>query len=204
MPLRRPARPTTALPTALAALLVAALLAGCSSTPSTGDKGYVDGSGGLTVLDPGARTQPPGTVSGETLEGKQVSLDDYRGQVVVLNVWGSWCPPCRKEAPLLADAARELARDDVVFLGINTRDSSQAQGLAYQRRFDVPYPSIYDPSGRNLLKLRGTLTPNSIPSTVVIDQEGRVAARLLGDVESRSTLVGIVEDVRTGAAGESS
>ena len=204
MPLRRPARPTSALLTALAALLVASLLAGCSSTPSTGDKGYVDGSGGLTVLDPGGRTPPPGTVSGETLEGEQVSLDDYRGQVVVLNVWGSWCPPCRKEAPLLADAARELARDDVVFLGINTRDSSQAQGLAYQRRFDVPYPSIYDPSGRNLLKLRGTLTPNSIPSTVVIDQQGRVAARLLGDVESRSTLVGIVEDVRDGSAGESS
>ncbi|SDS63197.1 Thiol-disulfide isomerase or thioredoxin [Nocardioides scoriae] len=204
MPLRRPARPTSVLLTALAALLVASLLAGCSSTPSTGDKGYVDGSGGLTVLDPGGRTPPPGTVSGETLEGEQVSLDDYRGQVVVLNVWGSWCPPCRKEAPLLADAARELARDDVVFLGINTRDSSQAQGLAYQRRFDVPYPSIYDPSGRNLLKLRGTLTPNSIPSTVVIDQQGRVAARLLGDVESRSTLVGIVEDVRDGSAGESS
>ena len=200
-----PARPLTRRTTsALAAALAVAVLAGCSSTPATGDKGYVDGSGGLTVLDPGGRTQPPGVVSGETLEGEKVSLDDYRGKVVVLNVWGSWCPPCRKEAPLLADAARDLAKDDVVFLGINTRDSSQAQGLAFQRRFDVPYPSIYDPSGSNLLKLRGTLTPNSIPSTVVIDQQGRVAARLLGDVESKRTLVGVVEDVRDGRAGEAS
>lgn len=179
----------------LAGLLSLALLAGCGSgVEGTGDAGYTRGDGAITVL-PVADREEPGAVAGETLEGEKVSLASYGGQVVVLNVWGSWCPPCRKEAPFLAEAARELEDDGVVFLGINTRDNSRDNALAFQRAQDLPYTSIYDPDGRTLLAFRGTLPPNSIPSTVVIDREGRVAASVIGEVSSANTLLDIVEDV---------
>jgi thiol-disulfide isomerase/thioredoxin len=181
----------------LTVLLVGAVTSACGSDADTGDKGYVDGTGIITRLEPGERKEP-GEVSGETLDGTKVSLDDYAGKVVVLNVWGSWCPPCRKEAPTLAEAARELAKDDVVFLGVNTKDSSRDLGLAFERRYDVPYDSLFDPSGRSLLAFYGTLSPSAIPSTVVIDREGRVAASILGEVPSRRTLVDLVQDVAGG------
>jgi thiol-disulfide isomerase/thioredoxin len=182
-------------------LTAAALLAGtalsasaCSKVGSTGDKGYIDGDGVITVLPVGDRKKP-GEVSGETLQGDQLSLASYAGKVIVVNVWGAWCPPCRAEADELAAAARELAPQGVVFVGINSRDSSRDNALAFERTYDVPYPSIYDPGGRNLLAFRRTLTPNSIPSTVIIDRQGRVAASILGGVTSKTTLVDLVEDV---------
>ncbi|MGY2873056.1 thiol-disulfide isomerase/thioredoxin [Marmoricola sp. URHA0025 HA25] len=182
-------------------LLVPALLAavvasvsGCSNVGGTGDKGYIDGEGVITVL-PVAKRKTPGEVSGETLDGQQLSLSSYAGKVVVVNVWGAWCPPCRAEADDLAAAAKELAPKGVVFLGINSRDSSKENARAFERTYDVPYPSIYDPSGRNLLAFHGTLSPNAIPSTVVIDQDGRVAASVLGEVTSKTTLVDLVDEV---------
>ena len=86
--------------------------------------------------------------------------------------------------------------DDVVFVGVNTKDSSPDQGLAFERRYDVPYPSLFDPSGRTLLAFHGTLNPSAIPSTVVLDQQGRVAASILGEVPSQQTLVDLVRDVQ--------
>jgi thiol-disulfide isomerase/thioredoxin len=112
-------------------------------------------------------------------------------------VWGSWCAPCRAEAPMLAAAARDLSSKDVAFLGIDSRDPSESAARAFVRRFDVPYPSIYDQKGSTLLAFRGTLAPNSIPSTVVIDRQGRVAASVLGQI-SRTTLYDLVDD----AAGQ--
>lgn len=181
--------------TAMLLLVLGIVLSACGSAPTTGDKGYVDGRGIITRL-PASDRALPGRVAGKTLEGRQLSLNDYRGQVVVLNVWGSWCPPCRKEAPLLREAALELGKDDVAFVGINTRDASQDQGLAFQRRYRVPYPSLFDPTGRTLLAFAGTLNPSAIPSTVVIDERGRVAASILGEIPSRRTLIAIVEDVK--------
>jgi thiol-disulfide isomerase/thioredoxin len=181
-----------ALLTAL--VLLGGFVGGCSNVAGTGDKGYVDGQGVITVL-PVAKRKVPGEVSGETLDGKQVSLASYAGKVVVVNVWGAWCPPCRAEADDLEAAAKELTPQGVVFLGINSRDSSKDNARAFERTYDVPYPSIYDPSGRNLLAFRGTLSPNAIPSTVIIDKDGRVAASVLGEVTSKTTLVDLVEDV---------
>ncbi|MCW2867892.1 MAG: TlpA family protein disulfide reductase [Marmoricola sp.] len=200
-------RPLLRVLPCLALLAGGAGLAGCGSSPSTGDKGYVDDAGIVTRLPVGER-RTPGPVTGTTLEGKRISLSAYAGKVVVLNVWGSWCPPCRKEAPQLAAAAKQLTGSgggsdtsdpsdpsDVVFLGIDTKDASPQQGLAYQRRYDVPYPSLYDPSGRNLLAFAGTLNPSAIPSTVVLDRRGRVAASVLGGLPSTQTLVDVVQDV---------
>jgi thiol-disulfide isomerase/thioredoxin len=182
----------------LAALLVGAVVSGCDKA-DTGDKGYIDGTGIITRLAVDERKKP-GEVSGETLSGKKLDLSSYAGKVIVLNVWGSWCPPCRKEAPTLVAASKELAQDDVVFVGVNSKDSSPDMGKAYERRFEVPYDSLFDPSGRTLLAFHGTLTPTSIPSTVILDKQGRVAASILGEVPGKETLVDLVRDVENGSA----
>lgn len=182
----------------LAALVSSGVLAACTNAVgSSGETGYVSGKGVITTLAVGDR-EKPGEVAGETLDGEQISLTDYAGKIVVVNVWGSWCAPCRSEAPDLVEAAEELADQNVAFLGIDSRDPSKAAARAFQRRFEVPYPSIYDQGGKTLLAFRGTLTPNSIPSTVIIDEKGRVAASVLGEL-SKSTLLGLVEDVQRGS-----
>ena len=198
-----PARRRTRLAAALSALVLAGLVAGCSDdVGSSGEQGFVSGKGIITTL-PAAQREAPGEVSGTTIDGEPLSLDDYKGQVVVVNVWGSWCGPCRAEAPMLADAARDLAAKDVAFLGIDSRDPSEAQARAFVRNFDIPYPSIYDQQGRTLLAFRGTLNPNAIPSTVIIDREGRVAASVLGEI-TRTTLYDLVEDVLADDQGAAS
>ena len=201
-PRGRVARALTAL--ALALPLVA--LAGCSrgDVGGSGSQGYVAGKGVITSLASGQRREP-GEVTGTTLEGRHVSLSDYRGKVVVVNVWGSWCPPCRAEAPMLGDAARSLRHRGVVFLGIDSRNPERAGPRAFVRHYRLPYDSIYDPDGRTLLAFHDTLAPNSIPSTVVIDRRGRVAASVIGEI-SRTTLddlVGEVLDDGSGSRGHS-
>jgi thiol-disulfide isomerase/thioredoxin len=189
----------TSLRAVLLALGLACLLAlaGCSNdVGSSGNQGYVAGKGIITSVKAADRKQP-GAVSGRTLDGEQVSLADFRGKIVVVNVWGSWCGPCRAEAPMLAQASRELARKGVVFLGIDSRDPSKDAAKAFVRRFDIPYPSLYDQQGATLLAFQGTLTPNAVPSTVVVDTRGRVAGSVLGNL-SRTTLDDLVEDARSG------
>lgn len=163
----------------------------------------MSGDGIITTL-PAAERSAPGEVSGQTIDGEPLALSDFEGQVVVVNVWGSWCAPCRAEAPMLAEAARDLAKQDVAFLGIDSRDPSKSAARAFVRRFDIPYPSIYDQQGRTLLAFRGTLTPNSIPSTVIIDEEGRVAASVLGEI-SKTTLYDLVDEASAdpGSSGAS-
>ena len=179
------------------ALPSALVLAGCSNdVGSSGNQGYVAGKGIITSVKAADRKQP-GEVAGRTLDGKQVSLADFRGKVVVVNVWGSWCGPCRAEAPMLAQASRDLAKKGVVFLGIDSRDPSKDAAKAFVRRFDVPYPSLYDQQGSTLLAFRGTLTPNSVPSTVVVDPQGRVAGSVLGSL-TRTTLDDLVDDASSG------
>ena len=103
---------------------------------------------------------------------------------------------------MLADAARDLRQKGVVFLGINSRNPEQAGPQAFERRYDIPYDSIYDPDGQTLLAFHGTLAPNSIPSTVVIDKQGRVAASVIGKV-TRTTIEDLVEDVLADGSGGS-
>ncbi|MDP1876431.1 MAG: TlpA disulfide reductase family protein, partial [Actinomycetota bacterium] len=118
-------------------------------------------------------------------------LADQLGNVVVLNVWASWCAPCRAEAPTLAALDAELRPRGVRLVGLDTRDSD-ASARGFVERFGIAYPNVVDRDGRLQLLFAGTLPPQAIPSTVVIDREGRVAARLLGKA-SESSLRGVIE-----------
>jgi thiol-disulfide isomerase/thioredoxin len=179
---------------AAAGLLAAALSACTGSSLDTDGKGYVSGDGTVTVVDSADREPPGAEVAGETLAGDPLALSDLRGKVVVMPVWGSWCAPCRAEAPALAEAARDLADEGVVFLGINTRDVVRDNARSFTQRFRLPYESLYDPDGKLLLAFHGTLSPSTIPAFVVLDDQGRIAGRILGEA-STATLYGVVEDV---------
>jgi thiol-disulfide isomerase/thioredoxin len=153
----------------------------------------VTGDGRVTQLAPDERDQPV-TLSGDDLDGKTLDLEQFRGTPVVMVVWGSWCAPCRAEAPAVVAAAEEL-EGEAQFVGINIRDASPEQAKSFVRTFDVPYPSYFSPDGKAMLALSGTLTPNSIPSFVVLDREGRVAASIIGELPSTTTLVEVTRDV---------
>ena len=175
--------------------MLACLLAlvGCSGLSGTGAKGYISGEGvpvEVEAVDRGA----PVELTGDDLDGNPIDLADLRGKPVVLNVWASWCPPCRVEQPDLNEAAAQLG-DEATFVGLNIRDASEDNAAAYVRNLDVPYPSIYSADGSALLPFAGTLTPRSIPSTVVLDAEGRVAASVNGRIPTTRTLLSLVDEV---------
>jgi thiol-disulfide isomerase/thioredoxin len=197
--LHRSRGPRAAALAVVAAALIATAMAGCSSAPGQpAGTSFVAGDGVITEVPPGRR-QAPVAVSGETLEGTRLDLATLRGKPVVVNVWGSWCAPCRTEAPVLEAAKRKLTPAHASFVGIDTRDDDAAQALAFQRRYEISYPSLVD-DGALLLALRGAVPPSSIPSTLVLDDQGRIAARISGPVPSVTTLVDLVTDV---AAGQS-
>lgn len=177
--------------TVFAALAVSLLTACGSSNGSQGvDSGFVAGDGSLIVLAADQRVAAP-QLTGATLDGEPFSLADHLGEVVVMNVWASWCAPCRAEAPMLARMAAELGPKGVQFVGLDTRDSdTSARGFV--EAFGITYPNLIDRDGRLQLLFSDTLPPQAIPSTLVIDRQGRVAARALG-VVSESSLRGIVE-----------
>lgn len=170
----------------------ALVVAGCSESRPESEGGFVGGDGSITLVAPDQR-QPAPKITGELLGGGTFDSADQLGKVVVYNVWGSWCEPCRKEAPALVAAAKATT-DAAVFMGINIRDPNPAQSLAFVRAFEVPYDSIFDPDGRVLLDFGKHLPPNAIPSTLIVDKEGRVAARVLGEV-TEATIRGLVEEV---------
>lgn len=181
----------------LGVLAAALLLAGCSrgSAAAVPNQGYISGDGTVTQLAPAQRKDPV-VFSGTTLTGMPLDVRDLRGDVVVVNVWASWCPPCIAEADDLQEVHQQTAAQGVRFVGITT-DTDVAAARAHERRFHVTYPSIRSDGGRVLLQLRGSLPPTATPSTLVLDREGRVAARVLGRV-SASTLAGLVDDVLQG------
>ncbi|GES32991.1 TlpA disulfide reductase family protein [Streptomyces angustmyceticus] len=141
---------------------------------------FVQGKNGVATVKKDDR-QPVPELSGETIDGKKLDIADFKGKVVVLNVWGSWCGPCIAEAPNFAKVANETKGKGVQFVGINTRDSEKSQAAAFEEEHKVPYPSLFDPTGRLMLRFpKGSLNPQSIPSTLAIDRHGRIAARSIG------------------------
>ncbi|WP_427921865.1 TlpA family protein disulfide reductase [Streptomyces sp. cg40] len=166
-----------------AGVAVAALvLSACSSGGTSGGSGntnFITGSDGIATVKKGDRQAAP-DLSGKTIDGKTIDTADYKGKVLVVNVWGSWCSPCRAEADNLVQVAKATADKGVQFVGLNTRDTSTEPAVAFEKKYAVPYPSLYDPTGKLMLRFKkGTLNPQAIPSTIVIDRDGKIAARAL-------------------------
>ena len=168
----------------LAAAAAVVLLSGCSGTQqavASGQEFEFVAPGGRTFItyDPPESRGAVTGIAGDSLlrPGETVGLDDYAGQVVVLNLWGSWCGPCREEVPDLQFVADQTG---AAVLGIDLRDDRQA-ATDFLRDRGVRYDSIYDPPGRSLLPLKG-YPRATVPSTIVLDKEHRVAAVFLRDL----------------------
>ncbi len=196
---RKPWIRVLAAPTAC--VFAAVLVGGCTSSGSSNDplgdgQGFVTSEGTASRVPIQERVSAP-DISGATLDGGEMTLSQFDGQVIVVNVWASWCGPCRAEAQALREVANETERDGVQFVGLNTRDNDAA-AQAYERGFDIQYPSWVDRDGQLQLAFRDSLPPSEIPSTVVIDREGRVAARVLGPTSysQLKELVAYVSDER--------
>jgi peroxiredoxin len=191
--------------TAVALIAVAAslTLAGCTSNDSlansynsTGDTGnYVSADGAtktIAAADRGAAV----TWSGTTDAGTKVSSADYSGKVVVLNFWYASCPPCRLEAKDLEKLNQKYSTEGVVFLGVNVSDTGPT-ALSFEQSHGVTYPSILDADqGAVKLAFTGKVAPNAVPTTLIIDGKGRVAARFSGLITSPSLVGQIIESTR--------
>jgi len=155
---------------ALAILLAAGLASGCGrDTPAIP---------GVEAIDAAERVQMP-AIRGTTLDGQDLDLADLAGSVVVLNNWASWCAPCRDETPVLVALASTSDPHDVAVIGMNVSDHHDA--AAFAKEFKMPYPSIEDKDGTILATIPG-VPPSALPSTIILDRSGRVAARIIGKV----------------------
>ena len=151
------------------------------------------GETGLTLY-PGAKGIKAPSIRGATVDGEVLELADLRGRVVVLHVWGSWCAPGRAEAPDLAQVAKQTRRAGVRFVGIDVRDNPAA-ARAFARRYAITYPSWDDPDGSVLAQFVGIIPVSAVPSTMILDVQGVIRARVIGRVGS-ITLRGLIEDAR--------
>jgi thiol-disulfide isomerase/thioredoxin len=173
-------------------VLTASCAAANGSSTSDTNQRYVAGTGKVETVSPQDRKPAP-VVSGEALDGRKLTTASYRGKVVVLNFWASWCPPCRAEAPALQRIWQQTRAEGVQFVGINFKDN-RTNAKLFERQFKVTYPSIYDPPGETALAFRGQLPPAAVPSTIVIDRRGRIAARIIGQT-NYTTLLPVVRQV---------
>lgn len=179
----------------LAAVLIAIVLtlAACAPGDAAESPGYVSGDGTVTIL--GGEGEPV-ELTGTSFEDEPVDVADFRGQVVLINTWYASCPPCRAEAPDLAEID---ARDDVQIVGVNGRDDAPT-ALAFDRTFGIAYPSIDDSDGAATAALQGIVAMNAVPTTLVLDPEGRLYARIIGTADP-STLRSLIAEA--GGAGPS-
>jgi thiol-disulfide isomerase/thioredoxin len=166
----------------LAALAVA--VAGCSGHDAVkqdvaGTNGYVNGSLALDYVKASSR-HTASTVRGTLLDGSRFDLSDWRGKVVVVNFWGSWCAECRDEAQALQQVYSDDKSKGVEFVGVDIRDDVPS-ARDYQRKYGVTYPSLNDPDNLLALRFRG-VPPNATPTTIVLDRSGRIAARQSGSI----------------------
>lgn len=191
-------RTTRRLAGALTAAALALGAAACSDPNSVAeqakanpDAGYVAGDGSIVAVTPEDRKEPV-TLSGETLDGGTLALEDLRGKVVVVNLWASWCGPCEAEAPHLVALAEKYEGEPVELVGIDYREPSKETGAAQAKAWGFTWPSIFDKTGTSAIEMQGVLA--SQPSTAILDTEGRIAASVQG-ATTEATLAGLVDDV---------
>jgi thiol-disulfide isomerase/thioredoxin len=192
------------LPTLAVAGVLLLALAGCTADPLA--QQYEDGSGSGYVSGDGANLElpvdergEPVEFSGEDTEGNPISSEDLRGEVYVVNFWYASCPPCRVEAPILKTLSDEYT--DVAFLGVNTKDAA-AFASTFETTFGIDYPSILDADSAQVqLAFAGSVAPNAVPTTLVVDREGRVAARISGLIRDESILAAMIDRVVAEQAG---
>ncbi|MEO6114814.1 MAG: TlpA disulfide reductase family protein [Pseudolysinimonas sp.] len=185
---------------AMIALAASLVLAGCTSNDSLansynssdGTPNYVSPDGVTKTIAPADRGSSV-TWAGKTDVGTKVSSADYSGKVVVLNFWYADCPPCRLEAPDLEKLNQKYSSQGVVFLGVNTSNSA-ATAISFEKSHGVTYPSILDAvSGSVTVAFTGKISPTAVPTTLIIDAKGRVAARFSGLITSPSLVGTVIE-----------
>jgi peroxiredoxin len=187
----------------LAALVLSVLavsLSGCANDPlaeqyrSGSDKNYVAANGTITEIAPRDRGSAV-RFAGKLEDGTPISSSEYTGQVLVLNFWYAGCAPCRAEAPDLEKSNQKFTTQGVKFLGVNVRDQA-ATALAFSRAYAISYPSVLDADdGALQLAFSGTIAPNAVPTTLVVDRQGRVSARILGRIPDASVLNALITTV---------
>jgi peroxiredoxin len=185
----------------LVALMILLLVTatGCAADPLAeqyregSNKGYVAGDGTVTEW-PSADRGDPVVFDGTLENGDVIQSSDLAGQVVVVNFWYAACAPCRAEAPDLESLHQQFKNDGATFLGVNVRDQPET-ALAFAETYGVTYPSIIDLDKRTGLSFAGLFAPNAVPTTLVLDASGRVAARIVGRVSEPSILETLIEDL---------
>ena len=176
--LKRPRRKAVVLTATACAGVLAVVLAVTAFSGGGDGVTYVDGNTNAVLYGSGHRSVAP-AFSGTTLTGTQLSSSAYRGKVVVVNFWGSWCVPCRSEAATLAVVAEQYRSKGVSFVGIDVRDNTSS-AVAFTTSHDVSYPSISDPGSTITLDFSTVVPLSSTPTTVVIDKTGHVAGAVFG------------------------
>lgn len=188
----------------LAAVLILPLLtlgvAGCTNDGlaqqyrNGSSKNYVAGDGTITEISVENRAKPV-HFSVKSEDGGPVNSDMYVGKVLVVNFWYAGCAPCRAEAPDLEKVYTSFVTQGVQFLGVNVRDQADA-ARSFANEYGVTYPSVLDANdGAMQLAFSGTVAPNAVPTTLVLDTHGRVAARILGRIPDASTLAALITTV---------
>lgn len=180
---------------------VAASLAACASDPladqyrAGSGKNYIAGDGSITEILAENRGAPI-VFSGTTTDEQPLSSADLLGRVVVVNFWYAGCAPCRAEAPDLQSVyqAETDAGAPVAFLGVNVRDQA-ATANAFNKTFGITYPTMTDLQGSIQLAFASNVPPNAVPTTLILDAQGRVAARVLGALADRSILASLLDTV---------
>ncbi|WP_299303691.1 TlpA disulfide reductase family protein [uncultured Brachybacterium sp.] len=201
---RSAARPSPSRRTVLqlgwSLLVLAPVLAACSNSSdvaSEANAGYVSGDGVVVEIPPEGRADPL-AIQGTTYDGDDFDSTALRGAPLVLNIWYASCPPCRLEAPALKAVHSEYNARGVAFMGVNTRDQA-GPAAAFETTFGITYPSIPDPDGVVISSMDGSVSPNAVPTTLILDAEGRVAARITG-AANQSTLESLLDTVLAEAA----
>lgn len=176
---------------AVTAVLLASACTGAGSDTSSGTQRFVAGDGVVHFV-PASSRKPGPELSGKTLDGTELDAASLGSGPVVVNIWGSWCAPCKAEQPELERVHRATRSRGVAFLGINIRDHGITAAKRHVAEYDVTYPSLYDPFARLLPRFE--VAPKTIPSTYVLDRQRRIAAYVYGEVTEPS-LLSLVERV---------